>query len=132
MSGPDAVAGRVRQAQRALRTRAAPLPARSSRWSPPRTTARRELVFSLEVGGPVAAVVWLPAGVGIAALYLGGNRLWPGVLIGDLLVNDYGALPLGTALPRRAGTWSRSSIAAMAAAPLRARRRPPLGSIGAS
>ena len=38
-----------------------------------------ELVFWLEVGGPVAAVVWLPAGVGIAALYLGGPRLWPGV-----------------------------------------------------
>ena len=56
----------------------------------------------------MAAVVWLPAGVGIAALYLGGNRLWPGVLIGDLLANDYGALPVGTALLQTAATWRRS------------------------
>src|SRR5688572_16067200 len=62
-----------------------------------------ELVFWLEAGGPVAAVLWLPAGVGIAALYLGGNRLWPGVLLGDLLANDYGALPMGTALLQTCG-----------------------------
>ena len=67
-----------------------------------------ELVFWLEVGGPVAAVVWLPAGVGIAAIYLGGNRLWPGVLIGDLLANDYGARRSGPRCSRRPATWPRS------------------------
>jgi signal transduction histidine kinase len=71
-----------------------------------------ELVFWLEAGGPVAAVVWLPAGVGIAALYLGGNRLWPGVLLGDLLANDYGALPLGTALLQTCGNMAEILIAA--------------------
>jgi signal transduction histidine kinase len=62
-----------------------------------------QLVFALEVAGPVAAIFWLPAGVGIAFLYLGGVGLWPGVLAGDLLVNDYGALPLGTALAQTGG-----------------------------
>src|SRR3954447_4510678 len=62
-----------------------------------------ELVYALEAAGPVAAVVWLPAGIGIAFLYLGGPALWPGVLFGDLLVNDYGALPLGSAVGQTAG-----------------------------
>ena len=47
----------------------------------------------MEFAGPVAAIVWLPVGVAIAFLYLGGLGLWPGVLVGDLLVNDYSALP---------------------------------------
>jgi signal transduction histidine kinase len=62
-----------------------------------------QLGYALEVAGPVAAVVWLPVGVGIAALYLGGLALWPGVLIGDLLANDYTALPLGSALGQTFG-----------------------------
>jgi signal transduction histidine kinase len=88
-----------------------------------------ELVFWLEVGGPVAAVVWLPAGVGIAALYLGGNRLWPGVLIGDLLANDYGVLPVGTALLQTCGNLAEILIAATLLRRL-ARTSPPLASIG--
>jgi signal transduction histidine kinase len=62
-----------------------------------------QLGFALEVAGPVAAVVWLPVGVAISFLYLGGVGLWPGVLAGDLLVNDYSALPLGTALAQTGG-----------------------------
>jgi hypothetical protein len=45
--------------------------------------------YAFEFAGPVAAIVWFPVGVGIAALYLGGLRFWPGVAIGDLLANDY-------------------------------------------
>jgi signal transduction histidine kinase len=77
----------------------------------------------------VAAVVWLPAGVGIAALYVGGNRLWPGVLLGDLLANDYGALPVGTALLQTCGNLAEILIAATLLRRL-ARRTPPLASIG--
>ena len=62
-----------------------------------------EIGYSLQFAGPVAAIVWLPVGVGVAFLYLGGLRYWPGVLIGDLLANDYGALPLGSALGQSAG-----------------------------
>src|SRR3954447_26784245 len=55
------------------------------------------LGYELEFAGPVAAIVWLPVGVAISFLYLGGVGLWPGVLVGDLLVNDYSALPVGSA-----------------------------------
>jgi signal transduction histidine kinase len=51
----------------------------------------------------VAAVVWLPVGVGIAFLYLGGLRFWPGVLVGDLLANSYSTLPIGSALGQTVG-----------------------------
>ena len=59
--------------------------------------------YVLEFSGPVAAIVWLPVGVGISFLYLGGLRFWPGVLIGDLLANNYTALPIGSALGQTVG-----------------------------
>ncbi|MDX6700556.1 MAG: hypothetical protein QOF26_782, partial [Baekduia sp.] len=59
--------------------------------------------YLLDFAGPVAAILWLPAGVAIAFLYLAGLRFWPGVLIGDLLANDYHALPLGSALGQSGG-----------------------------
>jgi signal transduction histidine kinase len=62
-----------------------------------------EVGYSLQFAGPVASVVWLPVGVGVAFLYLCGLRYWPGVLVGDLLANDYNALPLGSALGQTAG-----------------------------
>src|SRR3954466_5201126 len=68
--------------------------------------------FALEFAGPVAAVIWLPAGVGISFLSIGGLRLWPGVLLGDLLVNDYGALPLGSALGQTCGNVLEVVLAA--------------------
>src|SRR4051812_47095877 len=33
--------------------------------------------------------VWPPAGLGLAVLFLYGVRLWPGIVIGDLLLGDY-------------------------------------------
>src|SRR5687767_116914 len=62
-----------------------------------------EIGYTLNFAGPVAAIAWLPVGVGVAFLYLGGLRYWPGVLIGDLLANDYVALPLGSALGQTFG-----------------------------
>jgi len=62
-----------------------------------------EIGYALQLSGPVAAIVWLPVGVGVAFLYLCGLRYWPGVLLGDLLANDYNALPLGSALGQTAG-----------------------------
>src|ERR1700754_5128280 len=44
--------------------------------------------------GAVAAL-WPPAGVGLALLFLYGLRLWPGVVIGDLLLGDF-STPLAT------------------------------------
>src|SRR4051812_24182348 len=60
--------------------------------------AAAKVGYELEFAGPVAAIVWLPAGVAIAFLYLGGLRLWPAAVLGDLLVNDYSTLPFGSAL----------------------------------
>ena len=62
-----------------------------------------QIGYALQFAGPVASIVWLPVGVGIAFLYVGGLRYWPGVLIGDLLANDYTALPLGSALGQTSG-----------------------------
>ena len=62
-----------------------------------------EIGYSLQFAGPVAAIVWLPVGLGAAFLYIGGLRFWPGIVIGDLLANDYDALPLGAALGQTAG-----------------------------
>ena len=61
------------------------------------------LSYWLEFAGPVAAIVWLPVGVGVAFLYLGGLGLFPGVLIGDLLVNDYSALSTLSAVGQSVG-----------------------------
>src|SRR4051812_21562747 len=65
--------------------------------------AAAEVGYRLNFSGPVAAVVWLPVGVGIAVLYLGGLRLWPAIVAGDLLANDYSTLPWGSALGQTAG-----------------------------
>ncbi|HEX3687086.1 MAG TPA: MASE1 domain-containing protein, partial [Gaiellaceae bacterium] len=69
--------------------------------------------YLLEFSGPVAAIVWLPVGVGIAFLYLGGIAYWPGVLIGDLLANDYSVLPLGSALGQTCGNLLEVVIAVL-------------------
>ena len=68
--------------------------------------------FDLNFAGPVAAIVWPPVGVGIAFLYLRGLSFWPGVLVGDLLANNYSTLPLGSALGQTVGnvagcSWRR-------------------------
>jgi integral membrane sensor domain MASE1 len=56
---------------------------------------------------------WPATGVGIAVLYLGGVRWWPGILIGDLLatlVDLPGARqPPGIALADTAGHLARRS-----------------------
>lgn len=44
--------------------------------------------------------IWLPAGISLAAFLLRGNRVWPGVYLGALLLSVYGtgAIPLSMAL----------------------------------
>jgi signal transduction histidine kinase len=88
-----------------------------------------EIGYALQFAGPVAAIVWLPVGVGIAFLYLGGLRYWPGVLVGDLLANDYDALPLGSAIGQTCGNVLEVLVATVLLRRL-APRRDPLGSVG--
>jgi signal transduction histidine kinase len=88
-----------------------------------------EVGYALDFAGPVAAILWLPAGVGIAFVSLGGLRLLPGVLVGDLLANDYTALPLGSALGQTSGNMLEMIVAALLIRRL-IRQGSPLDSIG--
>jgi signal transduction histidine kinase len=88
-----------------------------------------KLGYVYEFAGPVAAIVWLPVGIGIAFLSLGGLRYWPGVLIGDLLANDYSVLPVGTALGQTAGNVLEVVVAALLIRRI-AQEGPPLGNVG--
>ena len=50
--------------------------------------------------------------MGIAYLYLRGLVFWPGILLGDLLANDYMRLPLGSALGQTIGNVLEVVLAA--------------------
>lgn len=91
--------------------------------------AAAQLGYALKFSGPVAAIVWLPVGVGIAFLYLAGLKFWPGVVIGDLLVNNYTALPFGAALGQTFGNLLEVVVATVLLHRL-VRRGAPLGTVG--
>src|SRR3954447_602944 len=61
--------------------------------------------------GAVTAM-WPPVGLGIAALVLYGPWLWPGIVIGDLLVGDY-STPLGTVVGQTVGNTLEVLVAAL-------------------
>src|ERR671910_763321 len=61
--------------------------------------------------GAVAAM-WPPAGLGLGMLFLYGLRLWPGIVIGDLLLADF-STPLGTVVGQTAGNTLALVIAAL-------------------
>jgi signal transduction histidine kinase len=64
---------------------------------------------TLLLTGPAGAF-WPATGVGIAVLYLGGLRWWPGVLLGDLLTREF-TLPLWAVLVETAGNMARALVA---------------------
>ena len=64
------------------------------------------------------AAIWPPAGLGIAALYLWGLRWWPGVLLGEIVVNgelllDDSTFPLGSLLGQQAGNMAEIIVGAL-------------------
>jgi signal transduction histidine kinase len=64
------------------------------------------------------AAIWPPAGLGIAALYLWGIRWWPGVLLGEIVVNgelllDDGTFPIGSLLGQQAGNMAEIIVGAL-------------------
>jgi signal transduction histidine kinase len=61
--------------------------------------------------GAVAAL-WPPAGLGLAVLFLYGIRLWPGIVIGDLLLADF-STPLGTVVGQTVGNTLALVVAAL-------------------
>jgi signal transduction histidine kinase len=63
------------------------------------------------------SAIWPPAGLGIAALYLWGLRWWPGIFLGELLVNgqllvDHVSLPLGSLAGQQAGNMAEIIVGA--------------------
>jgi signal transduction histidine kinase len=64
------------------------------------------------------SAIWPPAGLGIAALYLWGIRWWPGVLLGEILVNgelllDDSTFPVGSLLGQQAGNMAEIVVGAL-------------------
>jgi signal transduction histidine kinase len=64
------------------------------------------------------SAIWPPAGLGIAALYLWGMRWWPGVLLGEIVVNgelllDDGTFPIGSLLGQQAGNLAEIIVGAL-------------------
>src|SRR5438128_9297908 len=55
------------------------------------------LGLSLDAVSGVAAAVWPPTGIALAALLLGGCRLWPGIALGAFLVNVSAGAPVPVA-----------------------------------
>jgi signal transduction histidine kinase len=73
------------------------------------------------------AAMWPPAGVGIAALYLWGARWWPGVLLGELVVNAEQhfadpSIPLASLVGQQAGNMAEIVLGAALLARLIGRR----------
>jgi signal transduction histidine kinase len=63
------------------------------------------------------SAIWPPAGLGMAALYVFGFRWWPGVFIGETLINaelllDHPAFPLGSVVGQQAGNMAEIIIGA--------------------
>ncbi|HWD42894.1 MAG TPA: MASE1 domain-containing protein [Actinomycetota bacterium] len=75
---------------------------------------------ALLLTGPAGAF-WPATGVGIAVLYLGGLRWWPGILLGDLLAREF-VLPLWAVLAETAGDVARALIAVVILRRLAGRR----------
>jgi signal transduction histidine kinase len=64
------------------------------------------------------SAIWPAAGVGIAALYLWGMRWWPGILLGEIVVNgelllDDGAFPIGSLLGQQTGNMAEIVVGAL-------------------
>ena len=64
------------------------------------------------------AAMWPPAGIGIAALYLAGLRWWPGVLLGELVINTElhfsdPAIPLVSLFGQQTGNMAEIVIGAV-------------------
>jgi signal transduction histidine kinase len=63
------------------------------------------------------SALWPPAGFGIAALYLWGMRWWPGVLVGELVVNTQlyldSDIPVGSLIGQQAGNMAEIVVGAL-------------------
>src|SRR5262245_59534613 len=61
-----------------------------------------------------ATLVWAPTGVALAALVLGGYRLWPGVAVGALVTNLWAGAPPLVACGMAVGNTLEAVVGAFA------------------
>jgi signal transduction histidine kinase len=64
------------------------------------------------------SAIWPPAGLGIAALYLAGIRWWPGIFLGELIINgellaSNNGLPVGSLIGQQAGNMAEVLVGAL-------------------
>src|SRR4029078_207182 len=76
------------------------------------------------------SAIWPPAGVGIAALYLAGIRWWPGIFLGELIIQgellaSNTRLPVGSLIGQQAGNMAEVIVGALLVRRLIGRRRAP-------
>jgi signal transduction histidine kinase len=67
---------------------------------------------ALLLTGPAGAF-WPATGLGIAVLYLGGLRWWPGVLLGELLSRPFAQIGLAPAVAEASANTARALIAVL-------------------
>src|SRR5436305_8216111 len=72
---------------------------------------------SLRYTASVSAI-WPPVGLGIAMLYLGGLRWWPGIFLGELLVNvelltSSAGIPVGSLIGQQLGNMAEVVVGAL-------------------
>ena len=68
-----------------------------------------KLGLALAFATPNVTAIWPPTGIALAALILGGRKLWPGVALGAFLANVTTDVPLTRRWASRWGTRSRRS-----------------------
>src|SRR5687767_3858868 len=71
------------------------------------------LGLSIDAYGGFAALVWPPTGIALAALLLGGFRLWPGVFLGAGIANLLVGAPAHVALVLGVGNTLEAVVAAV-------------------
>jgi diguanylate cyclase (GGDEF)-like protein len=71
-----------------------------------------KLGFALLLVHGTAAAVWPPAGVALALVVLGGTRLWPAVLVGDLIAHWIHGSSFGVSLAFGCGSVLEVLVAA--------------------
>ena len=89
--------------------------------------AMGKLGLSLDAVSGVAAAVWAPSGIALAALLLGGLSLWPAVALAAFAVNASADVPALAALGISAGNTLEAVAGALlgaASAALPARSTP--------
>ena len=74
--------------------------------------ASAKLGLAFAFATPSVTAIWPPTGLALAALLLGGRRLWPGVALGAFLANVTTDIPLATAMGITLGNTLEAVIGA--------------------